>query len=284
METENTIKILLVDDEVKFLKAVSERLSIKGFDVTTADNGDDAVAAARKGGFDVDVVDMQMPGIDGDELGRQIKDDTSMDGTILIMLTSIGDRRTARIEEIGFSAYLTKPIKASQLYGCLTAVLETPDKPASQAKPITTKYSIPHQEAKACRVLLVEDNPVNQVVAMHLLTDLGHRADIAANGAEAVTALVSTPYDVVLMDIQMPEMDGFEATGIIRDPSSPVLNHDVPIIAMTAHAMKGDRERCKDGGMDGYLSKPVDRKELDLAIRRHTSGAARTGGAASRAE
>ena len=122
---------------------------------------------------------------------------------------------------------------------------------------------------KRHRILLAEDNVVNQKVALRILEGLGFRADVVANGMEALSALASIPYDLVLMDVQMPEMDGFEATCLIRDPKSDVRNHDIPIIAMTAHAMKGDREKCLEVGMNDYISKPVTPAALDKILQKY---------------
>jgi len=205
--------------------------------------------------------------MDGGTLGRKIKAEPALDGIVLVMLTSMGDQDTAQMEKIGFSAYLTKPIKASQLYACLASVFGANGSPAERRN-ITTRYSLKKSDETDARLLLVEDNRINQVVAMHVLSSLGYNADIVENGLEAVRALEKTNYAAVLMDIQMPEMDGLEATGIIRDPSSKVLDHNVRIIAMTAHAMKGDRQRCRAAGMDDYVTKPIDRQHLQQAVER----------------
>jgi len=263
------MRVLVVDDHPVNRLVLHEQLKPLECHVDGAETAGDALvmlhqAVADHAPYSIAILDMQMPGMDGAALGQRIKNDAALDGTILIMLTSMGERGAVEMESIGFSAHLTKPVKASQLYACLRAVLSKHD---SSHKPITTRYSLPSGESK-CRVLLVEDNRVNQTVAMHVLASLGYTADIAENGREAVTALEKSHYDVVLMDIQMPEMDGFEATRIIRDPQSGVLDHDVYVIAMTAHAMKGDRERCLESGMDHYVSKPIDRERLARAIER----------------
>jgi CheY-like chemotaxis protein/HPt (histidine-containing phosphotransfer) domain-containing protein len=168
------------------------------------------------------------------------------------------------MKEIGFAAYLTKPVKTSQLYDCLTTIVdrETETRKGISSESIVTKHSISEDQKRKIRILLAEDNMINQQVALNILEKFGYRADAVADGLEAVKALKMIPYDLVLMDVQMPEMDGFEATAKIRNPNSVVINHDVPIIAMTAHAMKGDRERCFKVGMNDYLTKPVDPKAL----------------------
>jgi CheY-like chemotaxis protein len=173
------------------------------------------------------------------------------------------------MKAIGFSAYLTKPIKQSQLFDCLVTVLgKLRDGTEAGEKPgLVTRYTLAEAKREA-RILLVEDNVVNQKFALKLLEKAGYRADVVGNGNEAVKALETDAYDLVLMDVQMPEMDGYEATGVIRDPQSKVQNHEVPIIAMTAHAMKGDRERCIEAGMDDYISKPIQVQKLAEVMER----------------
>jgi CheY-like chemotaxis protein len=132
-----------------------------------------------------------------------------------------------------------------------------------------TRYGLEEAKKRRVRILVAEDNVVNQKVALRILDKLGYRADAVADGKEALRALETIPYDLVLMDLQMPEMDGFEATGVIRDPRSRVRRHDIPVIAMTAHAMKGDRERCLEAGMDDYISKPVTALALNDILEKH---------------
>jgi two-component system sensor histidine kinase/response regulator len=189
--------------------------------------------------------------MDGETLGRKIKEDPDLVGTILVMLTSVGrPGDAARLKEIGFAAYLTEPVKRSQLYNCLATV--TGRQGGSKdglSECIVTRHTIAEDSKCKIRILVVEDNEINQQVALGILEDVGYGADVAANGKEAIKALETIPYDLILMDIQMPEMDGFEATKIIRDPQSRVSSHHVSIIAMTAHAMEGDRDKCIEVGM-----------------------------------
>jgi len=184
--------------------------------------------------------------------------------TKLIRLTAWGRRGdAARVEKIGFDAYLTKPLKASQLFQCLVTIFGYSEAEAEKSsKPkLVTRHSL-LEAKKTFRILLAEDNTVNQRLAVTFLKKAGFQVDAVANGAEAVKALQHIPYDIVLMDIQMPEMDGYEATKIIRDPQTDVLRHDIPIIALTANAMARDRERCLKAGMDDYIAKPIKRDEL----------------------
>jgi CheY-like chemotaxis protein/HPt (histidine-containing phosphotransfer) domain-containing protein len=183
----------------------------------------------------------------------------------MVMLTSLGIRGDARrFEEIGFAAYATKPIRHQELKGVLSLVLT--ERVGIMPRPIATRYTAREMRnefiGSKARLLLVEDNITNQQVALGILKRLGLRADAVANGAEAIKTLELLPYDLVLMDVQMPVMDGFEATRRIRDPQSPVKDHRIPIIAMTAHAIQGDREKCLDAGMDDYVSKPVSPRSL----------------------
>jgi CheY-like chemotaxis protein/HPt (histidine-containing phosphotransfer) domain-containing protein len=175
------------------------------------------------------------------------------------------------MSDLGFAGYLVKPARQSDLFDCLAAVLAGAAI-AQPARPIVTRHAIREMHRGALRVLLAEDNITNQQVALGILKKLGLHADAVANGAEAISALESIPYDVVLMDVQMPTMDGLEATALIRDSRSAIQNHGVPIIAMTAHAMQGDRERCLEAGMNDYVSKPVSPQALAEALARWLPG------------
>jgi CheY-like chemotaxis protein/HPt (histidine-containing phosphotransfer) domain-containing protein len=215
--------------------------------------------------FRIAILDMQMPGMDGAELAMAIKANEKIKDTRLVLMTSLGHRGDAKkMEQIGFSAYLQKPARHSELSGCLSAVLTST---ATQlAQPIVRRHAIREMRHAVVRILLAEDNITNQQVAVGILKKLGLRADAEANGAEAVHALETLPYDLVLMDVQMPVMDGLRATLEIRNPRSAVRNHEIPIIAMTAHAMQGDREKCLKAGMNDYVSKPVNPKALADAL------------------
>ena len=212
-----------------------------------------------------------MPVMDGATLGRKIKADPDLNPTRLVMLTSVGMRGDAsRLKAIGFSAYLNKPVKKSHLYDCLVTVLGIPSTPSKECSiPIITRYGLEEAKKRRVRILVAEDNVVNQKVALRILQKLGYLADAVADGREAVMALEMVPYNLVLMDVQMSQMDGFEATGVIRDPGSRVRNHDIPVIAMTAHAMKGDREKCLKAGMDDYISKPVTALALNEILEKY---------------
>jgi CheY-like chemotaxis protein len=221
-------------------------------------------AVDSKDPFDIAILDMQMPGMDGQTLGKKIKEAPDLRTTILVLMTSMGRRGDAkRSENLGFAAYLIKPIKQSQLYDCLSTITGS-QKKTVEARPaaIVTRHSIAEEQRRRVRILLAEDNIVNQKVAVAMLRKFGYNPDIVTNGKEAVSALKTVPYDMVLMDCQMPEMDGYEATRQIRNPQSAIRNHAIPIIAMTAHAMQGAREECLEAGMDDYISKPINPQAL----------------------
>jgi signal transduction histidine kinase/HPt (histidine-containing phosphotransfer) domain-containing protein len=243
----------------------------------TASDGEKALillreAAQQNNPFRIALLDQQMPGMGGSELGRRIKADPLLKSTLMIMVTSLGQRGdVAALEQIGFAGYLAKPVRQSQLYDCIalvlgranqtSEVLETSEV-SKTARGIITRHTVAEAVNHVAQILLADDNAINLKVAQALLNKLGYKADIVANGQEAVRALELINYDLVLMDCLMPEMDGFEATTLIRNSSSKVLNHAVPIIAMTANAMIGDREQCLEAGMDDYLAKPVKKDEL----------------------
>ena len=258
-------RILSVDDNETNRMVVGGLLEQWGFrhdEVPDANTALDTLKAAITDNdpYRIAILDMLMPGIDGKELGREIKADSTLAQTRLIMMTSFAKRGDAALmKEIGFDGYLPKPVKQSILFDSIVTLLT--DKPHELQKKdqnLITRHTIAESKRGAIRILLVEDNITNQQVALAILKKIGYRADAVANGEEAINALSSIPYSLVLMDCQMPVMDGYEATRQIRNPQSTPLNHKIPIVAMTAHAMKGDREKCLDAGMDDYIVKPVN--------------------------
>ncbi len=278
-------RILVVDDHPTNRLVLRELLRSWECRFEEAADGPQALAslyraAAEADPFRIALVDMQMPGMDGKTLGEKIKSDPDLSDTLLVMLTSVGQRGDAhKFQQVGFSAYMTKPVKVSQLYDCLATVLGVASAGSErQDRPIITRHTLMEDKKRRVRILVAEDNVVNQKVAIRILEKLGYRADAVANGQEALTALEKIHYDLVLMDVQMPEMNGFEATRIIRDPGSRVPRHDIPIVAMTAHALKGDRERCLEAGMDDYVSKPVTPLGLGEVLDKHLGGAVPSGG------
>ncbi len=285
-ETVRTKRILIVDDNKTNLTILAGYLKHWGCGCDMASSGEMALslmhAVAKAGApYDLVISDMLMPGMDGAELGRRIKADPELKEALLIMLTSQGLRGdAAAMGQIGFAAYLTKPVRRSQLFDCIVTVLNR--MPAQQVAfkkgQLVTRYSLSEAKRRSLRILLAEDNAINQKLAMHLLARFGFIADAVTNGREAVQALSQTPYDLVLMDVQMPEMDGLAATRVIRDPDSPVLNHSVPIVAMTAHAMIGDRDKCLSAGMNDYIAKPIQPNLLLQTIERLLGVAPRPAG------
>jgi len=207
------------------------------------------------------VLDMQMPAMDGIELARALRKHPRSQTKPLVLLTSLGS--IEKRERSLFAARLTKPVKASALFNALASALT---KPTLVAETETAGELGRLADKLPLRVLVAEDNVVNQKVAVRVLAKMGYRADVAANGREAVDAIMRQPYDVVLMDVQMPEMDGLEATTVIR--REVAADAQPRIIAMTAEAMSGDRERCLAAGMDDYLTKPVRFTDLQAALAR----------------
>ncbi len=219
--------------------------------------------------YDVVLIDGQ-PSESGElELLRAIRTNPVFASTRIVFLATVGHRGDSeRVREYGVDAYLTKPIPSSDLFTCVQAVLEQPAIAQAPGKALITRYTLAEiQQQDQPRILVVEDNPINQKLAVRLLDKMGYRIDIAANGREALTALENVSYALVLMDCQMPVMDGFEATLQIRQRDQQKGEH-TPIVAVTAHAGKGDRERCFAVGMDGYITKPVKPEDLRAAVSR----------------
>jgi CheY-like chemotaxis protein/HPt (histidine-containing phosphotransfer) domain-containing protein len=204
------------------------------------------------------------------QLARAIKANPAISATRLILLSSVGKRGEGEEARMaGIKSCLTKPVRQSELYHTIATVMgASAGAEMPREKQLVTRYSLREKRARLLpRVLLAEDNPVNQKVATVMLEKLGYRVDVAVNGVEALEALSQSSYAMVLMDVQMPEMDGYEATAEIRRREEPVDRH-TPIIAMTANAMQGDREKALESGMDDYLSKPVKREELSEVLKR----------------
>ena len=274
------LRILAVDDNATNRRVIAGMLSfwecrheeVEGF-ATALDRLRSAAASGDP--FRIAILDMLMPEMDGETLGRMIKDNPALRNTVLVIMTSVGARGDAgRFEKAGFAVYLTKPVKQSQLFNCLITAIGR--KPSDQTLPdqtspdrIITQHTVAEKSKQKTHILLAEDNIVNQKVALKVLEKLGYHADVAVNGAEALKALETIPYDIVLMDVQMPEMDGLEATREIRRREElTAQSKHVPIIAMTAHAMEGDREMCLKAGMDDYLTKPIQPGKLGETIAR----------------
>ncbi len=201
-----------------------------------------------------------MPEMDGFDLAKQIKQTPGLAGPTIMMLSSAGQYGDkSRLQELGIALHLVKPIRQSDLLDSVIKVLSKPH--VAEDPPAEADHDPAGQGMRRISVLLAEDNPVNQRVAAHILEKRGHEVTVAGDGKKALAAMEDRRFDLVLMDVQMPETDGFQATAAIREKEKTTGGH-VPIIAMTAHAMKGDRERCLAAGMDGYVSKPIGAIDL----------------------
>ncbi len=271
IESLGKLRVLIVDDNATNRKILSHQLSSWSMVHAQAELGAQALellknAAANGVPYDLAILDFLMPGMDGFALAEAIKSDPEIAPVRLVLLTSAGERGDgARSRDAGIAAYLSKPVRQSQLFDCLISVMSksAASEESTRLMPSTlvTKHAL-HESKKMSHklILLAEDNIVNQKVAARQLEKLGYRADVVANGKEAVEALSRIPYDLVFMDCQMPEMDGYEASAEIRRTEGK--GKHTPIVAMTAHALQGDREKCLAAGMDDYVSKPVKVEEL----------------------
>ena len=293
------VRILVVDDNATNREILLLQFKAWGARPEEASDGATALRVlremARAGDpYQVAVLDMQMPGMTGEELGKMIRADPVLSDTQLVMMTSMGQTGDAqRFKEIGFAGYLTKPVRQSELFDSVAAVLTGQSGTVGRRR--AAPRPIPKLKRDKARILVAEDNFTNQQVALGMLKKLGLRADAVANGREALHALQTIPYDLILMDVQMPEMDGLEATRRIRNQESGIRGQEsapsdlrpptsdlrpltpdsrpptpgpIPIIAMTAHAMQGDRDVCLAAGMDDYVSKPIKPEALAEVLRK----------------
>lgn len=273
-EIEGT-KVLVLDDNATNRFVLCKHLESWNMKCAEASNADYAmevlIEASRKGEpFALVLTDMQMPETDGEEFGIRVKENPEIRDTVLVMMTSMGKGfETQRLKSLGFASVLTKPIKKSYLLQCIAEALRETQTPIG-AVPESKAASIPADSAETIKALVVEDNMMNQMVTMKFLEKLGVSADTALNGKEALSALEDKDYDIIFMDIQMPEMDGYEASKRIRESEKATGKH-VPIVALTAHALKGEDENCFRAGMDAYISKPVKKNDLLEAIRTHVT-------------
>jgi two-component system, sensor histidine kinase and response regulator len=272
------VKVLVVDDNPtnrRILEGMLKRWEMKS---KCVESGEDALAELSAGRaaaapYGLILTDMHMPGMDGFALIERIRERPELATATIMMLTSAGHRGDGdRCKEPGVSAYLLKPIRQSELREAIARVLGAQQQEG--AIPLVTRYSLQdaRDPADVLRILLAEDNFVNQRLAIRLLEKRGHRISVAANGREALAALEKASCDLVLMDVQMPEMDGMEATARIREKEKLTGGHQ-PVVALTAHAMKGDQELCFAAGMDGYLTKPLRQQELDELLEKYKRGA-----------
>jgi len=263
------LPVLVVDDNATSRRILGQMLSNWQMKPTVVGSGREALEVmqrARREGreFVLAVLDVHMPEMDGFTLAERIKQDPELAESRIIVLTSAGQRGdAARCRKLGIAGYLTKPVKQSELWDVIMLTLGAPPSERRPAR-LVTRHSL-REGRQRRRILLAEDNEVNQKVAARMLEKRGHTVVVARNGREALEALQRDAFDLVLMDVQMPEMDGFEAAAAIREQEKTTGKH-LPIVAMTAHAMEGDRERCLAAGMDGYVPKPVRAGDLFAAI------------------
>jgi two-component system, sensor histidine kinase and response regulator len=269
-ETTRGKRVLVVDDNLtncKVLGAQLQRLGIHAICVNSAADAIRTMQLERDSGrpFDVALLDHQMPDCDGAELGQLINDDASLKSTRLVLLTSSGQRSdVTRFEALGFAGFLLKPVALRELSACVRAVLSGKAEDwHSRTQPIVTQ-TVLQAEPPRRRILLAEDNPVNEKVASHTLRKLGYEVHAVPDGREAVSAWKTGRFDLILMDCQMPILDGYEATREIRTLEEG--RQRIPIVALTAHAMKDDDLKCKAAGMDYHLTKPLDRERLEACL------------------
>ncbi len=276
----SSLNILVVDDNETNREIIDKQLSQWGAKVTTCHNGEQALTICKSqtgAMFDIAILDMQMPNMDGAQLAQHLQSIPECEQMQLIMMTSMQTRGDAKyFADLGFKGYFPKPATTQDLLGALKIISDQGDS-LEHAKPLVTHHYINELQQTddtpeiddqsllpSLNILLVEDNPVNQIVAKGVLKNLGLECDCAENGQQALTQLKSqaTPYDVILMDVQMPEMDGFQATRLIRQGEAGSHHQSTYIIAMTANAMKGDKEKCLEAGMDEYIAKPINLEAL----------------------
>jgi two-component system sensor histidine kinase/response regulator len=264
------VRVLVVDDNRTNRRILDGMLRQWGMKPTCVEDGHQALAelsAALKTSqpYALILTDLHMPGMDGFSLVERIRQQPELSAAIIMMLTSARHREDAeRSMQLGVAAHLPKPVRQSELHQAIARILCYGEGP--QSTPAVIQAAQNHSQM--LHILLVEDNAVNQRVASRLLEKRGHRVVVAGNGIEALQALERAAYDLVLMDVQMPEMDGLEATAKIREMERHGARHQ-PVIALTARAMKGDLELCLSAGMDGYLAKPIRPEELDQLLEKY---------------
>jgi signal transduction histidine kinase/DNA-binding response OmpR family regulator len=276
------VRVMIVDDNPVNRRVLHEQVVQWGLRNGSVASGAEALVALRSAQtsgdpYQIAILDYQMPEMNGEMLGRAIKADLTLQATVLVLLTSVSQRMdTQRLTAAGFAAVLMKPVRTVQLMNALATVwgaqalgispqgVKAPKSLGPYPAGIATPLAAAH--LMRARVLLAEDNIVNQKLAVRMLEKLGCRVDVAADGQEVINMLAMLPYDLVFMDCEMPELDGYAATREIRRREGP--SRHTPIIAMTAHAMAGDREKCLGAGMDDYISKPVHMVNLEEALRR----------------
>lgn len=272
------VPVLIVDDNCTNRTILEKMIRGFGCNAFAVSSGKEAINILKSFSglnkpFQLVLLDMQMPEMDGEEVLAQIKNTPEISDTTVIILTSMGQRGdAARLEAMGCNGYLLKPVRQKELFGALLNILgrNKQNEDSKGKMSLITRHSLNEQQRGMTHILLAEDNLTNQKLAIRLLQKAGYPVDVVSNGKEAIQAVQNKNYKMVLMDVQMPEMDGFEATQKIRALGAQFAN--LPIIAMTAYAMAGDRERCLEAGMNDYLSKPLNVDELFKLIEKYSGG------------
>jgi two-component system sensor histidine kinase/response regulator len=270
----NGQRIIVVDDNPTNRKVLMGQLTLCGTAPLCVSSADEALTIMRQAAaigrpFEAALLDFNMPECDGAQLGRMIVNDPQLQSTRLILLTSSGERGDGkRYAEIGFAGYLLKPVTQRDLTETLLLVFSSQAQAwRDRTQPLVTQDALPLSRShREHRILLAEDNVVNQKVACRFVEKLGYRVEVVNDGRAAVDAWATDRYDLILMDCQMPELDGYEATREIRRREAGLRR--IPIVALTAHAMKGADEECAAAGMDAYLTKPIDRVQLEACLDR----------------
>ncbi len=274
------VRILVIDDNSTNRKLMTTLLAQWGYQYGEAHDGSSAYdillhASCNGEPFHMALLDHEMPGMNGLELGQNIKSNPLISKTLLVMVTSLGQRGDAAIlKQIGFVGYMTKPVRHTLMKDCIALALGRAQQgiwSSSEAAELITRHTIAESKKKPVRILLAEDNVINQKIVQRMLISLGYKADVVANGHEAVNALKLIDYDLVLMDCAMPEMHGYEATAIIRNSDFSTLKNNIPIIALTVNATTGDLNMCFGVGMNDYLAKPVIKTELTVMVEKWLS-------------
>jgi CheY-like chemotaxis protein len=276
------LRALIVDDNATNRRILQEMLARWGMASEAAEGGSEALEAMMRAcderkAFSLVLLDAHMPEMDGFAIAKHIRGRPEFQEAAIVILTSCSwGVETKRCREIGISAHLTKPVRQSELEEAITRALGKTPTGEAPAQPVAADQDVPASDTSrrssrkargGLQILLAEDNPVSQKLAKRLLEKRGHRVTLASSGREVLQAVERERFDLILMDIQMPEVDGFEATARIRQRERGT-GRQVPIIAVTAHATEHDRERCLEADMDGYISKPFLAKELDEAIEK----------------
>lgn len=273
-------RVLVVDDNRRNLEILSHMLNTAGMETMGLERAQSVIPALKEAmetgrPFDLCICDIQMPVISGYEVAEQIRNlNSSIHSLPLLALSSMMERDARRCEEAGFDGFLSKPIRREKLYQMISRLLgQTQKDSVEAAKPIVTQYSVREDMKRSVRILLAEDNPVNQKLTKLMLGKAGYQVEVAGNGREVVEKYTASPdaFDLIFMDVQMPEMDGVEATRAIRDWES-AWGLRIPIVAMTANAMKGDRENYLEAGMDDYVPKPIKRELVFEIIKKWVFG------------